>query len=250
MNQLIALVSGKGGVGKTTVAANLGLALHNMGEEAVVVDGDVKNPNLGLQLGMYEYHTTLQDITGDSKNALDALHIHSTGLRVIPSSLSFSKLDTQLPNLKALFSGIKGYMIIDSSPGITEDVLSVLRFCDDVTFVTNPELPAVADMMKILEVIKEMHKTVRGIVVNRVGRKRYELSLGEIGSICHLPVIGAVPEDEAVKKSISLKTPVVYSDPLSPAAQELIRIAHRVAHKPYSKPSFISVRRLLSRKSV
>lgn len=240
------MVSGKGGVGKTTVTSNLGLALHRLGRETVVVDGDFKNPNLGLHLGMYEYDYDFQKVMREEKSILEALHIHRSGLRAIPASLSMEHLGTVADKLRDRFSEIKGHIFIDAPPGMSENVLSVLKSCDDVIIVTSPEITAVADALKMIELVRDMDKAMRGIIINRVGSKKYELSSGEIASVSGLEVMGEIPEDDNVKKSIRMKTPVVELEPVAPASIELKKIATEMVGEEYQKPSFLWLRRLFS----
>jgi septum site-determining protein MinD len=243
MRRITAVISGKGGVGKTTITSNLGLALHRAGVETIVVDGDFKNPNLGLHLGMYEYNYNLQEVLRRGGSILEALHIHRSGLRVIPASLSLAHLDLVVTRIREIFGDIKGHILIDSSPGMGEDVVSVLRACDDIFVVTSPEHPAVIDALKSIEVARHMDKKISGVIINRVGRKGYELKTEEIEALCGLPLLGVVPEDENVRKSIMMKTPVLELKPLSPASVAIREIAARISGETFRKPRFLRLRR-------
>lgn len=244
MRRITAIISSKGGVGKTVITSNLGLALHRLGIETILVDGDFKNPNLGLHLGMYEYNYNLQDVLRRGGSILEALHIHKTGLRVIPASLSLAHLDLVVTKIREIFGIIKGHILIDSSPGLTEDVVSVLKACDDVFVVTTPEKPAVVDTLKSIEVTRHMGKRIEGLILNRVGMKRYEMKPEEIEALCGIPLLGVVPEDENVRKGIMMKTPVLEVEPYSPASLAIMEIASKISGEPFKKPKLVRLRRI------
>ena len=226
MEKIIGIVSGKGGVGKTTFTANLGLALTQFGKDAVAVDVDLSTSNLGLQLGFYQFPLGLQDALDGNIGILNAIYTHPSGLKVVPASISLNYL-TKNPTpyrLKSVLSDLSGIVLIDSPPGLKEDAMLVLKACDEILIVTNPEIPSVTDALKVIKVVREMGKEPLGIVVNRV-RDRFELSTQEIEEMCDLKVIGRVPEDKDIRRSLFEKTPIVSMKPNSRSAIELKKVA-------------------------
>ena len=247
MRKIIAILSGKGGVGKTTLALNLGLSLHELGEEVLIVDGDIKNPNIGLHLGLYEFPITFHSVLTDDTNILEALHIHSSGLRIIPGSLALGYLDININRIRHCFKDLNGWVLLDSAPGLGIEVISILKATDKVLVVTNPEIPAITDAMKLIKVARESDKEIMGIVINKIGGGSYELNKSEIEAVCGAPVLGLIPEDKHIKKSIGLKIPVVQHKPLSPASIEFKRIAASLAEKNYNPPKLLKLRRFFNR---
>ncbi len=246
MEKIIGIVSGKGGVGKTTFTANLGLAISRLGKDVVAVDADLSTSNLGLQLGFYQFPLGLQDALEGNIGILNAIYTHPSGLKVVPASISLNYL-TKNPTpyrLKSVLSDLNGIILIDSPPGLREDALLVLKACDDLLIVTNPEIPAVTDALKVIKVAREMGKEPLGIVVNRV-KDKFELSTDEIEEMCDLNVIGRVPEDREVKRSMFEKTPIVSLRPHSKASIEFNRVAAALIGAEYSPPGMFS--RLLRR---
>jgi septum site-determining protein MinD len=247
MNRITAVISAKGGVGKTTITANLGLALHQSGRETILVDGDFKNPNLALHLGILEYSYNFQDVLERGGNILEALHIHKTGLRIIPSSLSLKHTEIVIKKFRELFQNIKGHILVDSPPGLGEDVISLMKASDDVIIVTTPEIPAITDALKSIEIARNMEKKIRGIIVNRTGRKKYEIRPEEIAAVSGLQILGVVPEDENVLKSVMHKTPILEFNPYSNASIAIRKIASEMTGEEYQKPRFLRLKRLIFR---
>ena len=204
MPRIIGIFSGKGGVGKTTTVINLAAALMSFGKSVIAVDADVKMSCLGLQLGMYYFPVTLNDVLMKKGNIYEALYIHSTGLRIIPAALSTENVS--LCKLKNILNDPfldENLVIIDSPPGIEKNALFVLKSCPEVLLVTTPEIPAITDAMKIISLCKECKTKPLGIIVNMYNkREREQVSIEEIENTCGLQVIGIIPEDKTIKKGI------------------------------------------------
>lgn len=248
MEKIIGVVSGKGGVGKTTFVSNIGLSLIEMERDVVVVDGDLSTSNLGLQLGFYQFPLGLQDVLEGNVGITGAIYTHPSGLKLIPTSVSMNYLN-RVPTpyrLKSLLSDLRGLVLIDSAPGLRDDSLLVLKASDDILVITNPEIPAVTDALKTIKLAREMGKEPMGIVVNRI-RDSYELKPEEIEGMCDVPVIGIIPEDSNVKKSMFEKVPLVKYSPYSPASIAFRKIASNLIGQEYYPPRFLRLKRLFSK---
>jgi len=245
MGKVIGILSGKGGVGKTTVTVNLGLAMHKLGEDIVVVDCDLKNPNLGLHLGVFDYDKTLHNFLVEGLSILECLHIHPTGLRFIPAHPSLEYLNVNLTSIKK-FGDIGMKIILDSPPGLNRDAICVLESCDEVLVVTTPYLPNIAACLKTIEIAKDMDIRVRGIVLNRVGMNKEEISKEEIEAVSNIKVIQSIPWDRNVLKGLAMKVPVVEYKPYSPASIAFYELASKLSGKEYKKPRFLKLKRLFS----
>jgi len=238
------ILSGKGGVGKTTITINLGLAMHKLGEDVVVLDGDIKNPNLGIQLGIFNYNITLQDVIEREISLLEALYIHESGLRFIPAHISLKFLETDSSKLEGFLKDIPYNLLIDSPPGLNKESLSVLKCCDEVLIVSEPFLPDITDCMKTIEMAKEFSVKVKGIILNKIRNKNYELGKEEIEGVTNTKVISTIPFDENVLRSLSLKNPIVNYNPLSQASVKIFQLASFLSGKEYKVPRFLKFRRL------
>jgi len=243
MKKVIGIFSSKGGVGKTTCSLNMAMAMHHMGNETMMVDCDIRNSNLGLHLGIYDFPVTLQDVLEGDMNFLEAVHVHSTGLRIVPASISLREFRTDINKLSDIFRQMKHDLVLDTPPGVNEDVASLIKMCTDVVVLTSPDLPSVTDSMKTIQMAKDLDKKVNGMVINRAEGK-YELDSSDIEKVCGVPVIGIVPEDQNVKKSLYNKIPVVSYKPHAPAAIALKKIGALLIDSEYN-PSILT--RLKSR---
>lgn len=243
MNRIIGIVSGKGGVGKTTVTINLAAALMEFKRDVIAIDADLKMSGLGLQLGMYYFPLSLNNILKGEGEIFEALYIHSSGLRIIPASINVE--NTSMTNLKQVLEDPfldNNIVLIDSPPGFENNSLSVLKVCPEILIVTTPEIPAITEALKVITITERMSSTPIGIVVNMYkDRKQNQINLKEIQAICGLPIIGVIPEDENIKKGIFKGTPAVCLNPRAPSSIAFKKIAATLVDENFvtQKTSFL-----------
>jgi septum site-determining protein MinD len=245
--RIIGVVSGKGGTGKTTTAINLALGMHYLGEPTTLIDTDVTAANMGLHLGLYSMSTKLQDALDNKIDLRDAMYVHPTGLKFIPSSISIDSLKSDISNLKHMLKEMEGTVIIDSPPGLDKEAQKILKLCDEIVIVTNPELPSLTNAVKVIKTAEELNKRILGLVVNKVSGSRHEITPSEIEIMCEHPIITMVPDDISVKESIFEKTPVIDYNPYSPASVGFLRLAHALNGLSYNPPRMLRLRNTLFR---
>ena len=237
MTRIISVLSGKGGVGKTTLVSNLGASLVKRGKNVIILDGNVTTPNLSLHLGIPFYPVTLHDVLNKKAPIEAAIYHHESGLRIIPASLSYEAVkDIDMEKFQATLLKLLGkadIVIVDAAAGLGREALAAINVADDLIVVTNPELPAVTDALRTIKIAEEKGTKVLGVVVNRIRGLRHELSLNEIKSILEVPIIAAVPEDLAVPRSIAKRLPVVHHKPKSKASLEFQRLAAKIVGEPW-----------------
>ena len=246
MGRSIGIISGKGGVGKTVSTANIGLSLHEFGHDVTLIDADVTAANLGLHLGFYSSPHAIQSIVQGNQDLSSAIHIHSTGIKIIPAALASPKGALTVRELHKLFSGLEGLVLVDGPPGLGEDALSVIQACDELLIVTNPEFPALVDALKVIKIAREYQKPIFGIVLNRVRGDQYELTSKEIERATGVRIVGCVRDDARVRKSVFLNQPLLSLMPSTPVSQDFKRIAANLTQREYNPPFFEKVRSFLS----
>ena len=116
-----------------------------------------------------------------------------------------------------------------------KEARAAMQVSDSIIIVTNPELPAVADAIKAVKIAKKIGVNVMGIVVNRVANKRHEMGLSEIRLLTERPIIGVIPEDPEVQKSIAVRLPVVNYRPKCRAAVSYKKLAANIMGETYNE---------------
>lgn len=243
MTRIIAVVSGKGGVGKTTMVANLGTALAKLGKKVIILDANLTTPSLGMHLGVPLYPITLHDVLKGRANIKDAVYTHESGVRIVPAGLSLRDMrgvdSKELPNALLDLLGSAEIIILDAAAGLGRETLAAIEAADEMIVVTNPEISAVTDALKATKVAEQLGTRTAGIVLNRVSGKSHEMSRRDIMSMLDtVEFIGEVPEDVAVQKAISVRVPVVNHNPSSAASNEMMRIAASIVGEEHKfRPS-------------
>jgi len=242
MSRIIGIVSGKGGVGKTVTTANLGAAMSRYFDKRVIaVDTNITTPHLGIQLGMYPFDVSLNDVLKSSKTIEEALYEHDpSGMKTVLSSLILGdiagmRLDTIRKNIEEL-EEYADIILLDSAPGLGKEGLIALKSCNELIIIVNPNIPSITDAFKLIKLAKQMGKNILGIVVNRVGESKYELKPKEIEKIAQIPIIATIPEDKNVPKSIAKKNPVVLMNSRSPASKGFLSLSEEILGEGYYPP--------------
>lgn len=240
MAKAYAIISGKGGVGKTTTTINLGTSLNFLGEDVVIIDGNLTTPNVGIHLGAPIVPVTLNHVLNGQARLEDAIYEHESGTKIIPASLSLK--ETERVDYRKIIDVIRklkkltNHVLIDSAAGLGEEARSVMQASDEVIIVTNPEMAAVTDALKTIKLAEEMNKPVKGVIITRYRGVRTEMPISNIHDMLETPILGIIPEDEAVKISQVLKNAVVYTHPKSKAARNYIETSKRLLGDDYKEP--------------
>ncbi len=247
MTRRIAIISGKGGVGKSTTAANLAICLAQLGRQVTLVDANFTTPDLTMHFGTPAGTPTLHHVLASEYTVEQAIHTHVSGLRFIPASIAIADMKkARYHRLEKLIEKLKGdYIILDTQAGLSSEVLSVIAASDEVIVVTNPEWPAITDALKAILLAKEYGAHVTGVVLNRVTNSKIEPNMKGLETLLETNIISVVPEDKATKEAVASRNPVVISDPDSDSAIAFKQLAANIAAVTYRPPS--SFRRRMSR---
>ncbi|MDD5192193.1 MAG: cell division ATPase MinD [Candidatus Nanoarchaeia archaeon] len=240
MAKVYAIISGKGGVGKTTTTINLGTSLNSLGEDVIIIDGNLTTPNVGIHLGAPIVPVTLNHVLSGQAKLEDAIYEHESGTKIIPASLSLKETERvdyrKIIDIIRKLKKLTNHVLIDSAAGLGEEARSVMQACDEVIIVTNPEMAAVTDALKTIKLAEEMHKPVKGVIITRYRGVRTEMPIANIHDMLETSILGIIPEDEAVKISQVLKNAVVHTHPKSKAARHYIETSKRLLGDDYKEP--------------
>jgi len=237
MNKIIVITSGKGGVGKTTTAINLGAAINHFGGDVLIIDGNLSTPNIGVCLNSPEVPVSLNHVLSNKAEPYEAVYEHESGMKIMLSSLSIKELKKIKPDrikdFKKDFKKISDYIIVDSSAGLGNEATSAIDLADELIIVTNPEIPAITDALKTIKLAKQMNKDVRGVIVTRVRKDDIEMTPENVKDMLEVPILGMIPEDNYVKKALNKKDAIIHVYPKSKSARAYKEIAAQILEIDY-----------------
>ena len=224
MAKVYAIISGKGGVGKTTTTINLGAALNHLGEDVIIIDGNLTTPNIGIHLGAPIVPTALNHVLNGQAKLEDAIYEHESGTKIMPASLSLKETEKinykKFSDISKKLKKITNHVLIDSAAGLGVEAREIMQSCDEVIIVTNPEMAAVTDALKTIKLAEEMNKLVRGIIITRYRGARTDMPLSNLKDMLEAPILGIISEDDCVKESQVMKNAVILTHPKSKSARQ------------------------------
>lgn len=241
MSRIIAITSGKGGVGKTTTAINLGAAMNLFGKDVLVIDANLSTPNVGIHLGSPEVPINLNHILQKKAEVFEGVYEHESGMKIMPSSLSIKDLEKikpeKLKDFKKDFKKVSDYILMDSAAGLGSEAMSVIKAADEIILVTNPEMPAITDALKTIKIAEKEKIPVTGVIMTKVRKNQIELSPETVKEMLEIPILGMIPDDIEVSKSLNKKDAVVHTNPKSKAARAYKEIAAKLLGVYYDSNS-------------
>ncbi len=208
---IIGIVSQKGGVGKTTIAVNLSVALKMLKYNVLLTDADSFNPTVGFLLGLDDANIGYRDVLLKKTTLQKAISLHTTsGLHVLTGTVyskAFTPTAKQINDLRnELLKTNYDFIIIDTSPGfLSEDIINCF---DESILIATPDMPALSSCIRLGALLDKHHKKYE-LVVNRVKNKSYELHIDEIEEAWKERVYSTLPEEDAVPQSVSRHIPLL-----------------------------------------
>lgn len=237
MPKIIVITSGKGGVGKTTTAINLGAAMNHFGKDVLIIDANLTTPNVGIHLGSPEVPINLNHVLNEKADVFEGVYEHESGIKILPSSLSVKELKKLKPEKlskhKRDFKDVADFIIVDSAAGLGNEALSALKLADELVIVSNPEMAAIADALKTVKMADELKKEIKGVIMTKVKKDKIEMQPTTVKEMLEIPVLGMVPEEDTVREALNLKDAVVHTHPKSNAARAYKEIAAQLCGHEY-----------------
>ena len=241
---VIAVTSGKGGVGKSNVAVNLAIQFASAGKEVVLLDADLGLANADVLCNV-ELPFNLAHVIARKKELRDVMVKAPGGFRLIGGASGLARMadlsDADRQRLVDALAGIEleaDIMVIDTGAGISPNVLSFTRAADHVLVVTTPEPTAITDAYAVIKVISKdegdrqvslLVNQVRSPVEARIVHERIAKVARQFLNVSVLDA-GYISLDEAVVAAVRRRVPFVLSAPRSPASVCLAHLAVRLEH--------------------
>lgn len=238
MSRIIVITSGKGGVGKTTTTANLGMALAKRGRNVAVVDADFGLRNLDLLLGLENriVYTAVEVLSGQCR--LEQALVkdkRQPNLSLLPAAQNRMKDVVTSDQMKQIVGQLVGkydYIVIDSPAGIEMGFQNAIAAATEAIIVTTPEIAAVRDADRVVGLLEANGVKKINLIVNRIKPAMVEandmMSVEDVQEILAVTLLGVIPDDERVIVSTNRGEPLVLSDQPSVAGVAFDNIARRL----------------------
>lgn len=247
--RVIAVASGKGGVGKTNVSVNLGVSLSKMGNRVLLMDADMGLANVDIMLGLQTKYNLLHVLEG--KKTLEEVIVEGpSGLRIIPAASGVSRMaqlsaleNAGIINAFSELSDQLDVLIVDTAAGIADSVVSFCRAAQEVVVVVTDEPASITDAYALIKVLsREQQLTRFKLLANQSrsskhGRQLYE----KLAKVCEqfldvrLDYLGSIPFDHDLRDAVQKQIPVTVYKPHSESAQAFRVIAQQVEKWPVPK---------------
>lgn len=238
MSRIIVVTSGKGGVGKTTVTANLGVAIARLGRQVALVDADFGLRNLDLLLGLENrvVYTAIEVLAGQCR--LEQALVkdkRQDGLVLLPAAQSRNKESVTPEEMKKLIGVLAqkyDYILIDSPAGIEMGFRNAIIAAKEALIVTTPEIAAVRDADRVIGLLEAQNIKRIHLIVNRLKPNMVQadqmMSVQDVQEILAIPLIGVIPDDERVIVSSNKGEPLTLAENLTLPAIAVQNIARRL----------------------
>ncbi len=244
--QVVAVTGGKGGVGKTNVSVNLGVAMSRLGRRVTLLDADLGLANVDVLLGLKPRHT-LKDVMAGTHSLAEVLVDGPLGMKIVPAASGLQEMvhlsAQQHAGLISAFSDISHNMdvlLIDTAAGISEDVVSFLCAAQEIIVVVCNEPTSITDAYALIKVLHQRYGIERARVVANMVRSDEDgaavfeklQTVTERFLDVHLMHAGSIPFDDHMRRAVRKQKAVVELYPTSKVSRALLQLAENVDSWP------------------
>lgn len=248
--RIIAVASGKGGVGKSNLVANLAIALSQKGKKVIVFDADLGMANLDILMGLAPRYT-LYDVLYSGKELEDVVVAGPVGVQVIPGGSGIQELANVNPHQQKRLldslnqvTGTADYLLIDTGAGISRVVLAFLGAAHEVIIVSTTEPTSLTDAYGLIKILAKYgdHSEIK-TVINRVTNKKEGENISQRLKMTalrflnlELENLGFIREDKMLIKAVKEQQPLLLKYPFSHASEDIQLIAGNLLNMVVKKP--------------
>ncbi len=239
--RIVAVASGKGGVGKSNITVNLGLTLQGMGKRVLLLDADLGMANLDILLGLTPRYNLSHVLKGKCKFE-DALLHGPDGIDILPGTSGEDLINISSTEVKRLIEASShmesnyDIIIIDIGAGIHYSVTNFIMACDEAMIVLTPEPTAIMDAYSLVKFLaNQKYKNKVGLIINQTSSQkegnnvanRMKKVITEYLKL-DIDIMGYIPYDEDVRQSVKEQTPFIIAYPKSKAVGALKDVAAKM----------------------
>jgi flagellar biosynthesis protein FlhG len=244
--RVIAVTSGKGGVGKSNVTANLALAFARRGERVCIFDADLGLANVDVLFGLSPHRSLLHVLRGECRLA-DVIIEGPGGVKIVPAASGFSELTalgaTERLGLLAEVDALDGafdVLLVDTGAGISDNVLYFASAAAEALVVITPEPTAITDAYALIKVLATRHGrrdflVLVNMAANATDAQAAFTRLARVAARflrVRVEYAGYIPFDDAVSQAVCQQRPLLLTAPGTSASQAIGRLAQRLAARP------------------
>lgn len=236
------IIALKGGVGKTSVVSNIGTSLANdYSKKVLLVDANFSTPHLGLHLGMVNPEYTLHSALKKEHSIYEAIYQHNLGFHIIPGSISPSmvehlKLKENIDKLRNIYDVI----LIDSSPSLNDELYATMMAADELLVVSTPDYPTLSSTLHAIKVAKNKNTPIKGIIINKIRKKKFELSKSDIKNASEVDVLALLPDDVQVLAGQAEMKPITIYKPRREVSKNIKKLAGTLINEKYKRFKFFN----------
>lgn len=244
--KVIAITGGKGGVGKTTVAVNLGVAIAKSGLHCMLLDADFGLANVDVMLGKKPLYN-LSHVAEGLCDLSEVILTGPQGLEIIPASNGQTKMaNIELAEVKGLIDLISNYpkqpdvLLIDTSAGISDGVMGLAAAADEIIVVVCNEPSSITDAYAVIKLLNHQYRRHQfGVLSNMIkGKEESEEVFAKLTKVADrfldvsLKHIGAIPHDPTLLKAVRKQKSVVDAYPTAKSSAALVELANKIRQWP------------------
>lgn len=246
VTRVIAVASGKGGVGKTNASVNLGVSLAKLGNRVLLMDADMGLANVDIMLGLQTKYNLAHVLDGE-KTLAEVMVDAPGGIKIIPAASGVSRMAQLSPMENAgiinAFSDLEGVLdvlIIDTAAGIADSVVSFCRASQEVIVVVTDEPASMTDAYALMKVLSREHGIKHFYLLANMTRtaEHGKMLYDKVSKVCEkflevtVSFLGTVPFDHDLREAIQKQSPVTVSKPNSVSAKAFQEMAQKIENWP------------------